>query len=201
MLKLLKVYVVMVSKSWGKAISGPVLAVISLVLLFLQQTVRNETTAARLLKWGAWLTLGMAFVLVLVAQYKVWKEEHEGRCKAEAELNTEADMRGTIWVTVQGGHVPAVQVNSDCSNHGRTSCEISKLTFVVSHPDLPEHKVTVPLAAASVQTVAYGKKFNLSEPVQLADLTIYQLKQSDVQVHLVDSLGVEYPNTTTERSN
>jgi hypothetical protein len=70
-----KEYILKVSNLWGKAISGPVLAVISLVLLLIQQTITNETTTTGLLKWGAWLTLGMALYLVMVAQYKAWREQ------------------------------------------------------------------------------------------------------------------------------
>jgi hypothetical protein len=76
----------MVSKSWGRAISGPVLAVVGLGLLILQQMTTNNETATIALKCGAWLTLGIAAVMILVSQYKVWKEDHIARLNAEDRL-------------------------------------------------------------------------------------------------------------------
>src|ERR1035441_1463092 len=86
MLRLPWEYAVTISKFWGRAISGPVLAVVGLGLLIAQQTIANSVTANRVLKMGGWLTLGTAAILVLIAQYEVWKQEREARIQAEEEL-------------------------------------------------------------------------------------------------------------------
>jgi hypothetical protein len=86
MLRLPWEYAVTISKLWGRAISGPVLAVVGLGLLIAQQTIANNVTANRVLKMGGWLTLGTAAILVLIAQYEVWKQEREARIQAEEEL-------------------------------------------------------------------------------------------------------------------
>jgi hypothetical protein len=81
---------------WGKAISGPVLAVIGLGLLGAQQTITDSVAATRTLKWGGWLTLGTACALVLVAQYETWKQEREARIRIEEELRTRLTPKAVI---------------------------------------------------------------------------------------------------------
>ena len=132
-------------------------------------------------------------------------EAETGRLReAKAELNAAADMRGTIHVTPQSGSA-AVHVYSDCANHGRKACQISKLAFSISNEafpgDFPATTLLVPLLPTQVQTVAHGEKFHLDDGFALGNITVYQLKQSTIRVHLIDSLGVEYLNTLTEISH
>jgi hypothetical protein len=54
-----------------------------LVLLIAQATITDGPTATKILKWGAWVTLGTAVFMFLVAQYKAWSLERD---KYEAEL-------------------------------------------------------------------------------------------------------------------
>ena len=86
----------MVSKSWGRAISGPVLAVVGLVLIGIQQTVTDAPTASLALKIGGWSTLGIAGFMIFVAQYEVWKLERE-RADAEAAKNIKPELRGRAY--------------------------------------------------------------------------------------------------------
>lgn len=76
----------MVAKSWGRAISGPILAGVGLILLILQQMITNSETATCAPKCGAWITLSIAAVMIFVSQYDVWKEEHAARLVAEDRL-------------------------------------------------------------------------------------------------------------------
>ena len=66
----------MVSKSWGRAISGPVLAIVGLILLICQLTITDSKTASGVLKYLSWGTLGIAALMVFVAQYETWKAEY-----------------------------------------------------------------------------------------------------------------------------
>lgn len=86
MLSIPRKYVVMVSKSWGRAISGPILAVVGLVLLLLQLTIHDSTQAELALKIGAWVTLGISALMIWVAQYEVWKQQKETTEQRDAEL-------------------------------------------------------------------------------------------------------------------
>jgi hypothetical protein len=96
MLVLPRKYVTMVAKSWGRAVSGPVLGVVGLILLAIQQTIHEASLAEKAVRWSAWITLGTAALMIMVSQYEVWKEEHESRTKCETALNAAADLRGLI---------------------------------------------------------------------------------------------------------
>jgi hypothetical protein len=89
-------YVLTVSKLWGKAISGPVLAAVGLGLLVAQQAITDSVTATRVLKCGGWLTLGTAALLVLAAQYEAWRTELESRIQVEDELKRRSTPRAII---------------------------------------------------------------------------------------------------------
>ena len=89
----------MVSKIWAKAIAGPALALVSIILLLGQQVIFNVPNS-RFSIIAGWITLGVAILLIFQAQYEAWKMQREARIKAEIELNAEADMQGTILVTV-----------------------------------------------------------------------------------------------------
>ena len=81
----------MVSKSWGKAISGPVLAVAGLVLLVMQSVITDAPTATKVLKCGSWLTLGLAAIMIFVAQYDAWADQRQAKIGAEAQLKSTLD--------------------------------------------------------------------------------------------------------------
>lgn len=93
----------MVSKSWGRAISGPALAVVGLVLLVMQLVITDAPTASKVLRWGSWFTLGLAAVMIFVAQYDAWKQQCEARAGAEAKLEVTIDaLKGPeVWLSFQ----------------------------------------------------------------------------------------------------
>jgi hypothetical protein len=86
MLALPRRYIVTVAKSWGRAISGPVLALLGLVLLICQATITDSQMATAVFKYLSWTTLGAAGLMIFVAQYEVWKQELEAKIKTEEDL-------------------------------------------------------------------------------------------------------------------
>jgi hypothetical protein len=90
----LKEYVVMVGRLWGREISGPVLAAVSIVLAFAYgHYADNANATVKLVKYAAWLTGIISVLLVFVAQYKAWCFERE-RYEAEAARNIKPELRG-----------------------------------------------------------------------------------------------------------
>ena len=86
----------LLSKLWEDEISGPVLAIVGIVLLIVQAFVTDVPTATKALKCGAWVTLGAAAVMVLVAQYKAWSLERD-KYEAEATKNGQPEIKGEAF--------------------------------------------------------------------------------------------------------
>jgi hypothetical protein len=87
----LKEYFLETGKSWGQQISGPVLALTSMVFLFAAAHYTDSAQqAAAVLKWSAWLTGAVAILLIFVAQFDVWSRERDmreaQRSKTDAEI-------------------------------------------------------------------------------------------------------------------
>src|SRR5262245_30931912 len=114
MLALPRKYVTVVAKSWGRAISGPVLGIVGLILLAIQQTIHEASLAEKAVRWSAWVTLGTAALMIMVSQYEVWKEEYQSRIKFENALNAAADLRGVIRVSFWSGN-PYQHLNQEGS--------------------------------------------------------------------------------------
>jgi hypothetical protein len=71
----LRWYLALVMKLWGKHIAGPIMAAITIIFVIISAVVGGDaTTAARLVKWSAWLTGIAAVLLMLRAQYDAWIE-------------------------------------------------------------------------------------------------------------------------------
>lgn len=196
-------YLVLVSKLWGKEISGPVLVLIGLALLAAEQLVTDQQTAAVVLKASAALTLSAAIVLFFSAQYKAWRDEHEARTLAELKLNAAADVRGEIWVLVpQSPEVAGncmLRYGCDCANHGRKECQLSSALIEVHPPLKPWFNVLDRFPPQSVRTIAPGEQFRYEGIVPIPKLTCAELDRSDVTIILTDSIGVQYRNAVTKR--
>ncbi len=201
MLTLPKAYIKAVLRSWGSAIAGPSLAFLGIVLVVLQQTLPAFASAG----WAAWLTIGLAGLLVFVAQYGVWKHEYEWRVKAESELNASADIRGVIRVTIlnynpfrdQTMDGSGVLYSCSCANHGHKPCEISRASFTLTHPENDAMRIEEPLAEMFVKTVPPGGQFLCDSGFNVRGVRQSQLRQSAIEIRLIDSLGTEYLNTKT----
>jgi hypothetical protein len=199
-------YIIVASKSWGKAIAGPLFAGVGLLLIALQQT---KTTADLVPKWGAWITLALAAVAIFIAQYRVWKQEYEARCTADTELSSQADMQGTIWVSVSDTNPNSDQTRAGsslryscrCANHGRKTCQINRALIHIR----PVGKQAGPfnvmdfLLPSSVKTVPHGEEFVYEGGAHIPHLMPPELKQAEISVYLIDSLDVEYRTITTRR--
>lgn len=106
MLSLAAKYFVLVTKAWGRAISGPVLVVVSLLLLIAQLSIKDNTLAVAVLKYSSWATLAVAGAMIFVAQYRVWKEDREVKEALERRLLPKAIIRNLtprIWPIGQAG--------------------------------------------------------------------------------------------------
>jgi hypothetical protein len=69
-------YIMTVFKVWCNHISGPILAVVGIVLAIAAAHYANDAEAGvRLVKWSAWLTTAASILLIFVAQYDAWKAE------------------------------------------------------------------------------------------------------------------------------
>jgi hypothetical protein len=192
-------YAVTAAKSWGRAISGPVLGVVGIGLLGLQQAMKDAPTAALWLNRGGWITLATAGVMILVAQYEVWKEEYEAKLKAQTELNSEANIQGTVDVfPIDNPYGLGFQCN--CANHGRKPCQISRIVFRARLNDGQEIHRNIRLWDPAVKTVAYGERFGESGSIRISEeeATRVALRRAEITVYLVDSLGIEYHNIRTE---
>jgi hypothetical protein len=80
----LREYIVIVGRLWGREISGPILAGVSIVLAIAYACYADNANATvALVKYAAWLTGAISILLVFIAQYKAWFSERE---KFEAEV-------------------------------------------------------------------------------------------------------------------
>ena len=76
-------YLTMVGRLWGNHISGPILALVAIIAVFVNALYANDaTTTATVAKYIAWITGGISGFLVFVAQYQTWDKERD---KYEAE--------------------------------------------------------------------------------------------------------------------
>lgn len=138
-----------------------------------------------------------------------YEKEKLRREAVEAELDSKADMQGTIWVRVKPGN-PLIDQSSpgsefscfmECSNFGRKSCQISKVRAVVRHGDLAEPVwLEFSLYEPAVKTVAYGERFHEEGSFVVRGLMPDQLESAEITIYLVDSLGVEYRGIVTKWS-
>ena len=151
---------------------------------------------------GASVILGSAFFFA--ASYRAWLRQHDARLKAEADLNAEADMRGTIWFTIMQ-HNPLQDQTKDgsglrfhcrCANHGQKSCEISRALLILSGADFEnDFRLEKPFPLHLVKTVGPGEQFICNDAFTIRGVKQSQLSRSEITIHLVDSLGTEYTST------
>jgi len=97
---------VIVSGSWGRAISGPILVIIGLILLICQMAIKDGRAATAVFGYLSWATLTAAGLMVFVAQYEAWRQEHNAREELTARLAPKAVIRNLtprVWPRGQGG--------------------------------------------------------------------------------------------------
>ena len=207
MLEMPQKYVGKAAVSWGKSVSGPVFAILSFILLVSQLAAKDAPTAAKLLVWGSWLTLCTALLFVLIAQFRVWREEHECRCKLEEKLNAAADIRGPIWVQLSAVNPNADQTKPasalgytcDCSNHGRVPCELGKIVIKIVPPGGFGFNLLQDILLP--QVIEPGRAFKYASTCGIQGVSPDDLRKSKITVCLDDSLGKEYQSTETKVTN
>jgi hypothetical protein len=86
-------YFMTVSKLWGKHISGPVLAFLSIGSAIAYAYASKPTTVALVTKYGALLTGIATVVLIFAAHYEAWKIERDNY-EAEAARNGQPELCG-----------------------------------------------------------------------------------------------------------
>lgn len=85
-------YFVRSSKSWGRAISGPVFAVAAIVLAILAAYFSgNASMGVKIVRWSAWVLGGLAILMLFVAQYNVWREDHSKLTSVQLDLQKERE--------------------------------------------------------------------------------------------------------------
>jgi hypothetical protein len=93
--KRLKEYLTMLWRFWGSRISGPILALVGFGLIVINLCIPSDSPAiaAKALLVGAWITLGAAGFMVLIAQYDVWDAERD-KYEVEVLKNARPEIQG-----------------------------------------------------------------------------------------------------------
>jgi len=203
-------YVVKASKCWGASISGTIFGLISLASFVFLAIGVDSQKLTRTATITAVTSSAIACLLFFVAQYKVWEEERVARQKAEEELNAKADIQGTITIhqtTPQFFHAdgidkPATPVASfvftaDCANFGRKTCQLSKLV-VNSKFHGKELRREILTLEGTIQPTAHGERFSRVFQFSFPNVPSDQADFFKMEVHLMDSLGVEYRSIKTQ---
>jgi hypothetical protein len=194
-------------RQWGKSISGPVFGIVSIASSAVSAKALDNPWLARQNTLIAAILFGILSVgFFLAAQYKVWLHSQQARLKAEEELNSEADIRGMIHVGIMqydpsneslSGHNSGILVSCDCSNHGRKTCQISKILVLIDTPGEKQYRFLQQMAPGDVKDVEHGHQYLAAFDIKLYGIQITRLRKSLLILHLLDSLGTEYQHTQT----
>ena len=77
----------MVASLWGSHISGPILALVAIVAVFVNARYANDATAtAAAAEYVAWITGALSGFLIFVAQYQAWSGERNNFEAASKKL-------------------------------------------------------------------------------------------------------------------
>lgn len=94
-------YFTIVRTLWGNQISGPILAVVTIVLPIVALFITDTKNLAKFMNWSAVGTGGVAVMLIIVAQYKAWALERDS-VEAEQGKNLKPDIQGEFSDVVVG---------------------------------------------------------------------------------------------------
>ena len=218
-------YVVAVLKWYKGHISGWMLAIVAIGLDIAAAFFATDPSKSVLvIRVSAALTTLAAIWAFQVAQYDAWRDERTARRKADAELNADADIKGTIWFVLTGVNpyenpqptIPTLRpvpqpgpskVGSEiyiscdeCANHGTKPCQISELRLYLSSPEVQGEPFKYRVNLNAEATEPRRRVLNVSGKFPIPDVTTAQLEASAINVYLADSVGKEYRNTNTSRS-
>jgi hypothetical protein len=173
-------------------------------------TVNDPSASARVVRWSAFITFAAAVLVIGVAQYDAWKEEYLTRKNAEFELNKEADMRGSIMVSLADRPMlistavgapahPALTLRFrfDCANYGRKPVQISRLLVDIRKRDTNELISSETITLPQPQTIAHGERFYGASELPFVHIPREELEQMYIAAGLVDSLDTIYRDNIT----
>jgi hypothetical protein len=184
-------------EDWGSRVSGGLSVPFTALALF------SKADYGKVI-WGVLAILG-----ILTTIYQVWSKERkkvvELQSKIDAELNTEADIRGDILIEISAvnpfkdSQMPGSRMRyyCDCSNHGKAPCEIAKSYIEIFPSRGPHFGIPEDIPA---QVVEFGRTFRYQNDVYVRGTAPADLRKSRITVYLIDGLGNRYPNTVTRIS-
>src|ERR1035438_1162665 len=150
MLKRPKEYLLIVARLWGEAISGPLLATVGIVLYVFQASITDAPTASRVMKGGAWVTLGTAGAMFLLAQYIAWSIER-GKFESELAKNKMPNLRGEFF-DLSFRHLPGlgpvppigtiVDVWISACNHTETETTLKEIHMEITGKNGTTYRLT-----------------------------------------------------------
>ncbi len=189
-------YVVTVFRVYKTHVSGWLLAIVAIGLTIAAAVVQgDQSTAASVVKWAAWLTGGAAIWLVFVAQYDAWRQEREAKQTALDELSKDANMHGTIYVWPAPSYPRPegrIQFKCDCANLGRKSCQITKIFFDIDVDKRTGFRFEFPFFEPRVKVVEHERQYQESGTLFIANTTPDSIIHSVISAGLIDSVGKEY---------
>jgi hypothetical protein len=91
-----KEYGMKVLKCWGRHISGPIFAVLTIAFAILAAIYSGDQSAGIVIaRWAAWIFGGLAGVFVITAQYDVWSAERD-KVDEETSKNALPELSGEV---------------------------------------------------------------------------------------------------------
>jgi hypothetical protein len=181
-------------EDWGSRVSGTLSVPFTALMLY------AKADYARAI-WGV-----LAFVGILATIYQVWARERKTVVDLQSELNTNADVRGTLHICVQE-NAPAhmrlsfptasfLQYQYEGANHGRAYCEVGYLVFeiVLGDGSKTEHKIKIVPEAKKLKH-AEGFRY---EGVCAVQIPHDELVASKMSALALDSLGDEHKDQTVK---
>jgi hypothetical protein len=193
----------MVARLWGEAISGPVLAVVGIVLLVLQASIVDAPTAARVVRWGAYVTLGTAGAMFLLAQYKAWSIERE-RYERELAKNKMPNIRGEFFrvslnIPAPGPGAPTqgttVDARISACNHTEVETTLKEIRLEITGTNGTAYRLTGVQSWFETPggTFARGIHQKLRVNGNVHGMEPDKLDPATLTVRLIDGFGNEHP--------
>jgi hypothetical protein len=196
----------------GAEVAGKIPAYASLLLIASGLVLLKTTSAQSALHAIAgWSALVVAAVLVVfVAPHRLWRVERNARIEVEESLYAEADIRGTIWYyplateSPYGDHRTGSKMQvafERCANHGEKECQLSELRIHLTDSENNVLSRSLPVNIAREVTCPRCAIPQLGAWYPIENVDFIQLENCRVEIYLSDSLGREYRNTITTRSD
>jgi hypothetical protein len=118
----------MVFSVWGRHVSGPIFAVLSIGLAFAYAHYANNSTATTwLLKWAAYVSGVISAFLIFIAQYQVWKAEHD-KYETEVHKNEKPEIRGAAFLF----HTRGGTRTETAARHGMDKMATFPIAFIMN---------------------------------------------------------------------